>query len=676
MDLTLITGKAFPTRLTAAWPNLLKARQSLLARWKGQRLSRRLRKKISELNKTIEERCRVLAKQQWDEVCNSVDGQMRNGKTWNLLKHLLDEANTRTSQRHLLARTAHEAKQSSSEEEVMKRLVQKYLPVDSSRATTYPKYGGPANLKLDAKICSEEFHRALHELNGRRTLCVLCPNKVYLHTILRNPDYLSIEYLTEVINDAWKIGEVPDLWKLEHIVLIPKPGKPPNRDNLRPISLTSCVGKVAEHVVLKRLIRYLEDNGIYPHTIIGLRAELSTQNAMKLLKHQVIDRNSRDTRAILGLDLEKAFENVTHSFVLWSIAELGLEGRFCEYPKLLLTRRKPTLRARELVSEEIELGSRGTPQGSRFWRIEDINHTIYADEITIWCSGGSDGQIKRALQEVIDTDEDHLCPMGLRCCPSKSELLLYQPTRRGPKPKGWKPIAESEIKLFTGDGVAIPRVDSIRVHRMTIASNGPNAKTILKLATKTENTVRLVRVPSATSSTSCSGRSRSRPSVSRSEYAQSVYSSSEYSSDIAEAHERAQVARLSTSQTGRRILRELGHSPASVSEKMGQVPREIRELITVAPISMNVHPEYNRGRRRARAAAIIKQIHSEERSVSFVDTAAYRGSRAFSAIVVDSKQQITNCASVRTDDLAIAEQVAIALAILDGERDVIYTDSR
>lgn len=707
--------------------HLLEAKQSLLARWKGQRLNRRLRKKISDLNKTIEEHCRVLSKQQWDEVCNSVDGQMRNGKTWNLLKHLLSETNTKTNQRNVLARAMHEAKQSSSEEEVLKQLVQKYLPVDSNPATTYPEYSGPANTELDAEICHEEVRQALYGLNGRSAAG---PDGITNKT-LRNLDDRSIDYLTEVINEAWKSGEVPDPWKVARTVLIPKPGRSPNLDNMRPISLTSCVGKVAEHVVLNRLTRYLEDNGLYPYTMIGFRAKLSTQDAMKLLKHQVIDCNTRDMRAILGLDLEKAFDNVTHSFVLRSIAELGLGVRFYKYVKSFLTRRRATLSVGDLVSEEIELGSRGTPQGSvisptlfnlvmvglskRLSCIEGINHTIYADDITIWCTGGSDGQVERSLQEAIDTTEDYLRPTGLRCSPSKSELLLYQPTRRGPKPKNWQPISKSDIKLYTGDGSAIPRVDSIRVLGMTIESNGSNGKTILKLAAKTDNAVRLVRrvanryqglkednlIRLVNAFVLChfsyvaamhnwqraerdkinvllrkiTKRALGIPIRTRTErlLQLGVHNTLE---EIAEAQERAQLARLSSSQTGRHILRELGHSPAEVDEKMRQVPREIRDLITVAPIPRNVHPEHNRGRRRARAATLLKQIHSEEHGVSFVDAAAYRGSRAFSAVVVDSKQQITNCASVHTDDPTIAEQVAIALAILEGEREVIYSDSR
>lgn len=44
--------------------HLLEAKQSLLARWKGQRLNRRLRKRISQLNKTMMDHCRIHSKQQ------------------------------------------------------------------------------------------------------------------------------------------------------------------------------------------------------------------------------------------------------------------------------------------------------------------------------------------------------------------------------------------------------------------------------------------------------------------------------------------------------------------------------------------------------------------------------------------------------------------------------------
>lgn len=59
--------------------HLIEAQQALQAKWKTQKLNRRLRKKTAELNKQIEEHSRTLARQQWAEVCNSVDAQIRKG---------------------------------------------------------------------------------------------------------------------------------------------------------------------------------------------------------------------------------------------------------------------------------------------------------------------------------------------------------------------------------------------------------------------------------------------------------------------------------------------------------------------------------------------------------------------------------------------------------------------
>lgn len=45
---------------------------------------------------------------------------------------------------------------------------------------------------------------------------------------------------------------------------------------------------------------------------------------MKLIRHQIIDSNSRDLKAILGLDLERAFDNLSHEYILNTISTLNL----------------------------------------------------------------------------------------------------------------------------------------------------------------------------------------------------------------------------------------------------------------------------------------------------------------------------------------------------------------
>ncbi|CAN7937961.1 unnamed protein product, partial [Ixodes hexagonus] len=75
--------------------HLIEAKQSILVRWRKERLNRRLRKKVAELNEAIQEHSKALAAQQWEDTCNAADGQMHNGATWRLLRHLLDETKTK-----------------------------------------------------------------------------------------------------------------------------------------------------------------------------------------------------------------------------------------------------------------------------------------------------------------------------------------------------------------------------------------------------------------------------------------------------------------------------------------------------------------------------------------------------------------------------------------------------
>lgn len=50
--------------------------------------------------------------------------------------------------------------------------------------------------------------------------------------------------------------------------------------HLNPIFLTSCLGKLFEHVILARLQTYLDDHVLYPDSMFHFRLPLSTQDVM------------------------------------------------------------------------------------------------------------------------------------------------------------------------------------------------------------------------------------------------------------------------------------------------------------------------------------------------------------------------------------------------------------
>ncbi|XP_077548045.1 uncharacterized protein LOC144160730 [Haemaphysalis longicornis] len=278
----------------------------------------------------------------------------------------------------------------------------------------------------------------------------LIPNEA-----LRNLNDGAIADLTRYYNRCWLAGELPQQWKTARTVLISKPGKPPSIDNLRPISLTSCVGKILEHVLKNRWQRYLESEGLYPEAMLGFRERLSTQDAMLMLRHEIIDRpvHSQDNRAVSSL----GFGQCSYDYIR-------------EFP----TGRTAKIQAGDLQLEERELGS-------LLSEVPQVRHSIYADEITLWFPGGSNGHIEDTLQAAINTIEDHLDSTGLVCSPQKSELQVIPLPGRNRKQAL---VGAEEITLHTRDGTVIPRVQVLRVLGMLLEASGGNTATVNRLTTK------------------------------------------------------------------------------------------------------------------------------------------------------------------------------------------------
>ncbi|KAH6923018.1 hypothetical protein HPB50_020742 [Hyalomma asiaticum] len=148
--------------------------------------------------------------------------------------------------------------------------------------------------------------------------------------------------------------------------------------------------------------------------------------------------------------------------------------------------------------------------------------------------------------------------------------------------------------------------------------------------------------------------------------------------ELIEAHFAAQVARLSNTKAGLKILDEAGIAAPRVEVSDGvQLTRDEREDIQVDPIPRNIHPVHHAGHREARARAILRSVGSDAKAALFVDAAEYSTRRAFDVSVVDGKGQLVARASVCTDHVTVAEEIAIALALQAAEVPcVVYSDSR
>ena len=82
----------------------------------------------------------------------------------------------------------------------------------------------------------------------------------------------SLPFILRLFNSSWSLGHEPATWKLQHIIPILKPGKDPSVPaSYRPISLTSCFGKLMEKMVQARLDWWLESCNLLPDSQCGFR---------------------------------------------------------------------------------------------------------------------------------------------------------------------------------------------------------------------------------------------------------------------------------------------------------------------------------------------------------------------------------------------------------------------
>ena len=70
-----------------------------------------------------------------------------------------------------------------------------------------------------------------------------------------------MDFLLHIFNLFWSLHSFPSIWKTSSIIHIHKMGKPLDSSaSFRPISLTMYVSKLFEHIILSRLLFFLESN--------------------------------------------------------------------------------------------------------------------------------------------------------------------------------------------------------------------------------------------------------------------------------------------------------------------------------------------------------------------------------------------------------------------------------
>ena len=180
--------------------------------------------------------------------------------------------------------------------------------------------------KLCRATCSGESHSSfcspfspaefLAAASNLSSSTAIGPDKV-AYPMLKHLPRSGMDFLLHIFNLSWSSHSFPSIWKTSSIIPIHKMGKPLDSPaSFRPISLTSCVSKLFERIILSRLLYFLESNSILSPCHAGFRPGRSTLDQILYLSQSVSDGFNKPrpgySTILSTIDFSKAFDSVWH----------------------------------------------------------------------------------------------------------------------------------------------------------------------------------------------------------------------------------------------------------------------------------------------------------------------------------------------------------------------------
>ena len=116
-------------------------------------------------------------------------------------------------------------------------------------------------------------------------------------------------------------------WRQANVTPIPKGPPSSSVANYRPISITSVLSKVFEHLVSVRLGGFMERSGVLPTTQFTYQEGLGTCDALLCVSRTLQSALERGQEArILQIDFSAAFDMVNHLGILYKLCSVGIGG--------------------------------------------------------------------------------------------------------------------------------------------------------------------------------------------------------------------------------------------------------------------------------------------------------------------------------------------------------------
>jgi hypothetical protein len=180
--------------------------------------------------------------------------------------------------------------------------------------------------------------------------------------------HLPVEMINKLVvlfNKCLTELKVPADWKTALVqMLTKKSNDASNINNYRPISITLCIARLFERVILGRLQRHLERNNVIIQQQSGFRHNRQTKDNLIALIQKSLEATSQGNKVIsIFFDIASAFDKVWHKGLIFKLAKINTPYYIIKIIEDLLSNRTFRVKIEEYVTEYRTIQV-GVPQGA------------------------------------------------------------------------------------------------------------------------------------------------------------------------------------------------------------------------------------------------------------------------------------------------------------------------
>ena len=147
-------------------------------------------------------------------------------------------------------------------------------------------------------------------------------------SFLKSLGPLALQELLSIFNSSFSLAHCPRIWMVATVIPLLKTGKPPSEvTSFRPISVTSCVVKLLEHILGDRLCYIAETNNIFSRFQAGFCKGRSCEDQITGIVQAIEDdfQQRPMKRSVLTLlDFSKAYDTVWREKLLLHMLNTGI----------------------------------------------------------------------------------------------------------------------------------------------------------------------------------------------------------------------------------------------------------------------------------------------------------------------------------------------------------------